>query len=155
LKKDAARRGYYYRKMKRLVVDMHLEAIVMKFEIRTLLLSCNHYFDLGKKEGQKETESVIKKLEQSVEEYREKFLEVEEVYDVLLKKAIYYPNSLPKVTTIAIKSIDINLTPTLKKDSEIHALEDFIAPFRPKFNLRKRKKRIKFINSKGKRKKYV
>jgi len=147
-RKKEARRGYWFRQMKKLIIELDQEVALLKFEKQTLLLNLNFYFESGKAKGRKEVEQMQKKEK---ENYRTKYLDsvikinsLETQLNETLKKAIYYPNSLPKVTTPAIKTIsNYDTTPFDKRHSEIYALEIYIDPFRPKVNRKKRKKRKK------------
>jgi len=149
LKKEAARHGYWFRRMKKLVADRDFEIKILKIEKQTILLSLNFYVNWGKLQGHKESDSEINRLRKVKDEYRTELLEQINENKLLtnrlnetLKKAIFYPDQLPKVTTPAIKTIsNYDLTIFKKRELTICDLETYLDPFRPKSNPRKRKKK--------------
>jgi len=62
-KKEAARRGYWYRKLKKMAHDQFLEIIILKQELQLHLINRQFYFEMGKLQGLKEVNKVLSEKE--------------------------------------------------------------------------------------------
>jgi len=70
-KKEAARRGYRYRKLKKFVHNQYLEITILKHALQLHLINQQFYFKMGKLQGLKE----VAKVERERDVIRTKYLD--------------------------------------------------------------------------------
>jgi len=158
-RKEAARRGYWYRRTKKLASNLQYtnktlecENKTLKFKYQTILLNLNFYFRKGKAAGQREYYSALQEAETENEQLDDKIQKLEhenkslvgKIQDVerLLQKATFHISKIP--TTPATKFMSTKQVPELTtREAEIKRLEDILKELKRNTPPKKRKRRKK------------